>query len=175
MYLANTEGEARTQRQQWGSNMGNFYGQDAGAMSFNRILIDNMNDARQQMTSANSRQNYVRFMFQMGVSVAHEICHLLMAFLTGNNRENTPVTIALNGYRQGRSGESGFALEGSLFGGVVEFYFDENDPLGDRQASMPYRFESGSRNVPGVRLSQDYMTRFVNGCKWDLFPYFTQD
>lgn len=161
VYLTDTDGEASTQRRDWGDDMHKFEGRDAGVMNFNRVIMENTIRARDQ-DSDEARQNLVRFRFLMGISVAHEICHLLMGFFTGEGQPLTPRKICLVGYNEGKKGEAGRVFEGEVFGGVVEFYQDKNDPLGVYQAGIPYLIEDGRGNVPAKRVCPSYMEDFVN-------------
>ncbi|KAK3332358.1 hypothetical protein B0T19DRAFT_101141 [Cercophora scortea] len=161
VYLSFTQGEGMAVRQNW-------YNADyperaydpqlAVKMHLNRFVINNMIFASQQPPKV-AGDNYDFFRFQMMVTMAHEITHSLMGYFTGTGRPNTPPTIALGNF----GGESGRVLEGELFGGVVEFYLDRDDPLANRQAGIPYLMDDGYPNSRARMVSTSYIIDFVNG------------
>jgi len=114
----------------------------------------------------NSIRNYNRFMFQMGLTAGHEIVHIFSGFLTGANRPNTPPEISLFSYRNMSTGEAGRYWDSESLGGVVEFYEDRKDPLGNKQAGIPYLFGDGHRNSEGRRISDNYIDEFVSRSKF---------
>ncbi|XXG99471.1 hypothetical protein Hte_005810 [Hypoxylon texense] len=102
--------------------------------------------------------NYDRFKFQMVITVAHEIVHLLTGFLTGTARPLTPPGVSLR-----TAGESGRYWESILLGGVVEIFEDGSDPLRERQAGLPYLIEDSENSAPAQLVSTTYITNFLNG------------
>ncbi|KAE9574480.1 hypothetical protein CGMCC3_g9622 [Colletotrichum fructicola] len=50
-----------------------------------------------------------------------------------------------------------------MFGGLVEFYENQRDPLGARQAGVPYLMTNGNPKSPARYLAINYVLDFVNG------------
>ncbi|KAI1867950.1 hypothetical protein JX265_004004 [Neoarthrinium moseri] len=69
---------------------------------------------------------YEKFMFLMTVTVAHELMHFFVGYLTGLSSDGTLV------------GESGRAWEAFVLGGVVETFENVRNPLGAYQAGDFY-------------------------------------
>ncbi|KAK3377449.1 hypothetical protein B0H63DRAFT_511730 [Podospora didyma] len=131
-------GEASAMKQGGTDIMENFSPKLTGRMTLNRVIIDNMVDCLRPGQPATAGYNYLKFKFQMQISVAHEIVHFLTAFLTGSEarRSLTPSGVSMRGFTSQPSsehpqgmGESGRYWEGLLLGGVAEFYHDPADPM----------------------------------------------
>ncbi|KAK8112193.1 uncharacterized protein PG998_008650 [Apiospora kogelbergensis] len=99
------EGEAATQRYNWGEDMRNYVAGTASVVTVSKVIIENMLFARQDPRVAGDA--YDIFKFQMGISIAHEIVHLFVGFLTGTERAMTPPDIRMPGF--GESDEHGEA------------------------------------------------------------------
>lgn len=69
----------------------------------------------------------------------------------------------MDGYAQGRVGESGRYWEGLHLGGAVEMWSIVGEPLGNRQSGQAYLFEGGRPSAKGWPVSMDYISRFVQG------------
>lgn len=143
----------------------------AVTMDLNMVIIDNMIFAR-QAPKEQAGDTYELLKFQMIITIAHEICHCLTGYLTGSDRPLTPPTVSLGGYGMPRSGEAGRYFEGSLFGGVVEFYDDKEDPMGRRQAGVPYLIDDGTKTSNAIEISRNYIFEFINGSKYSLTLHF---
>jgi hypothetical protein len=93
------------------------------------------------------KRTYEVQMTLMGITVAHELCHLFVAFLAGFNRSHTPPLVAylerdveVKGGKLG--GESGRYWEAEVFGGEIRHFAEPlpdpkhpgKHPLGYRQA-----------------------------------------
>ncbi|KAM0424843.1 hypothetical protein ACHAPT_009899 [Fusarium lateritium] len=123
-------GEAEAQRFDSGNNMKEYDVALGGRISINSALIGNMVYARQKSPRV-AGDSYIRFEFQMGISIAHEIVHLLTGYITGNiNLLTPPPKVSLPRYGDSAAGEAGRYWEGALFGGVFEFWSLNNDPMG---------------------------------------------
>lgn len=157
------EGEAEAERLEWANDMREYDAGLAGNLYLSRVLIDNMVYARQNYNVAGD--SYSMFKFQMGISIAHEIVHLLTGFVSGTPRPDTPPSITLDPYGTRRRGEAGRLWESVLLGGVVEFWSSNDDPLGVRQAGMPFLFADGRRNTDGYQVSLNYINEIINGGK----------
>lgn len=170
VFIADIPGDAQAERLQWTTpyNMAAYTAGSSGNLFLNRILVENMVRAHQRPPP----EAYARFKFQLGISIAHEVVHFLTGFLLGSPRSNTPRGVSLAGWGNTRTGEAGRYWEGVLLGGVVEFRSDNDDPLGVRQAGTPYLFPTGHPEVPGRRISLNYITEIVDGGKLslELFP-----
>ncbi|KAI1208355.1 uncharacterized protein F4807DRAFT_148849 [Annulohypoxylon truncatum] len=168
--LNRTDGEAAAQKKTWGTDMNRWDPKEAGFFEFQIMIINNMIHARRLEPNV-ARLNYSRFKFQMVISVAHEMVHLLVGYLTGSHSPPTPPGVTLTPFGNTVSGESGRYWESILLGGVVEFYQDRNDPLEARQAGVPWLIQDGRNNVSARMVSMDYINRFLNGNF--LFPVRT--
>lgn len=113
----------------------------------------------------NDSNNYNLFKFQMAITVAHEIVHLLTGYLTGKKLPPTPPGVSLPSYGNTNSGESGRYWESQLLGGVVEFYEDKQDALGNKQSGIPYLMDDGRGSAPARLVSIDYVNEFLNSSK----------
>ncbi|KAH6988984.1 hypothetical protein BKA56DRAFT_464421, partial [Ilyonectria sp. MPI-CAGE-AT-0026] len=163
VYLTMTRGEgAAVRNKDWGDDMDQYDPVYAVTMDLNMVIIDNMIFAR-QASKEQAGDTYELLKFQMIVTIAHEICHCLTGYLTGSDRPLTPPTVSLGGYSMPRSGEAGRYFEGSLFGGVVEFYDDKQDPMGRRQAGVPYLIDDGTKSSRAIEISRNYIFEFING------------
>jgi hypothetical protein len=115
-------------------------------------------------TQKNSN-SYDLFKFQMIITVAHEILHLLTGYLTGKKLPGTPPSISLDSYGNTRTGESGRWWESKVLGGVVEFYEDKKDPLGNMQAGIPWLISGGRSSAEAKLVSMTYVNEFLRGSK----------
>jgi len=106
------------------------------------------------------------FKFQMAITVAHEVNHFLIGFLTGRMKPPTPPGISLASYGNTSTGESGRHWERMLLGGVVEFYEEIQDPLGNMQAGTPYLIADGRGSAPAWLVSKTYINEFLSGSKF---------
>ena len=166
------DGEAEARRYDWGSEMGNYNTVDAGVLFLSEGIIDNMIYARQQ-NQRTAESTYPLFKFQMVISVAHEIVHFLTGFITGTATPDTPPGVTARPYGRDDVGEAGRWWEDALLGGFVEFWSYPSDPLGSRQAGLPYLFVSGSRSdAAGQRVSMSYIQEFLDG--GEHLTYLTQ-
>ncbi|KAM6523989.1 hypothetical protein FSOLCH5_004596 [Fusarium solani] len=154
-------GEAEAQRLDWGDNMQDYDAGLGGRISLSSALIDNMVYAHQQLPQM-AGDSYIRFKFQMGLSIAHEIVHLLTGFITGDPNPLTPPEVSLLRYGDSEAGEAGRYWEHILFGGVVEFWSFNDDPMNVRQTGTAYFFENGDRDATGYAVSLGYMNEFAN-------------
>ncbi|KAL9567130.1 hypothetical protein ACKAV7_008899 [Fusarium commune] len=154
-------GEAEAERLPWGRELRNYNAAIAGRVFLSKVIVDNMVYALEKHEIAGNTYNL--FKFQMGISVAHEIIHLLTGFLTGESRPDTPpdVTMVPFGFRD--TGEAGRYWEGILLGGTVECWTNRGDIMGVRQSGAPYLFETGHPNSNGWRISSTYIESFING------------
>ncbi|KAK7964465.1 hypothetical protein PG988_011439 [Apiospora saccharicola] len=160
------EGEASAQRYDWeptGEDMNKYSGEQAGLISVNKDIIENMLYARQQGPSV-AGGSYDTFKFQMGLTVAHEIIHLFVGFLTGSERAMTPPNVSMPGYdRNETTGEAGRYWERIFLGGMVENWSTKDHPMRDRQSGTPYLFDDAHTTSSGRPVSATYMKEFING------------
>ncbi|KAJ4259709.1 hypothetical protein NW762_007640 [Fusarium torreyae] len=164
-------GEAQAERLAWEGGMGAYNAGPAGNMYLHSVLIDNMLYARQNTDIAGSSYNL--FKFQAGVSVAHEIVHLLTGFVTGSTQLYTPPKVTLENWGNRLSGEAGRYWGNLLLGGVVEFYSSDNDPLGVRQAGTPYLFGTSRPDAIGHRVSMQYIAEMLDDGSRTLTLFLT--
>jgi hypothetical protein len=116
-------------------------------------------------TQNNTSNNNNLFKFQMAITIAHEILHHLTGYLTGKQQPGTPPSISLDSYGNTRSGESGRWWESKVLGGVVEFYEDKKDPLGNMQAGIPWLISGGRSSAEARLVSMSYVNEFLRGSK----------
>ncbi|KAF4469571.1 hypothetical protein FALBO_3533 [Fusarium albosuccineum] len=162
------QGEAFVRRLEWGNSMDDYRAGPAADMHLSSVIIENMVYAREQFDPQSSdyqhyTDSYNMFKFQMGISIAHEIMHLLTGFLVGNPKQNTPPRVTMPGFGTRRNGESGRYWERIFLGGAVEFWSSENDILGVRQAGTPYLFPDGQPSSAGRQVSRRYINNFLAG------------
>ncbi|KAK5635393.1 hypothetical protein RRF57_011105 [Xylaria bambusicola] len=84
---------------------------------------------------------YESFTFIMGITVAHELVHFFVGYLTGQDVPDTPEWVSYlppvyNRVEENGTeiGESGRTWEGYVLGGIVETAEDTSNPLGAYQA-----------------------------------------
>ncbi|KAK8099958.1 hypothetical protein PG999_010332 [Apiospora kogelbergensis] len=101
-------GEAQAERYNWGEDMSAYTAGTAAVISVSKVIVDNMLFARQQDPRV-AGDTYDTFKFQMGISIAHEIVHLFVGFLTGTTRAMTPPNANMPGFGgpQQAEGEAG--------------------------------------------------------------------
>lgn len=110
--------------------------------------------------SIDEKNAFESFLFLMSITVAHELVHLFIGSLTGDDRPFTPPGISYlpdhyNTRIDGEPvGESGRAWESSFFGGTVEAFEQKDNPLGDHQAGIMYLFRS---DETAEVVDQDYL------------------
>lgn len=160
--LTLTDGEGMARKKDWGQDLSQYDPQDGADIFLNRVIINNMIHARQQPPELVG-STYNRFKYQMVITLAHELIHCFTGYLTGTAKPLTPRTISLTPYGNRQSGESGRYWESVFLGGVVEFYQDSQDPLGSRQAGIPYLFDDGRGGSRARRISNSYIADFLNG------------
>jgi hypothetical protein len=163
------DGEADAEPHNWGHDMAQYdAGAAAGFLWLNKGIINNMTDAWQQgQGQPHAQSAYDLFKFQMTISVAHEIVHLLTGFLTGPDQAHTPpeVTAAAPLNTKGNKGEAGRNWERKLLGGSLEHWSSNTDPLQVRQAGVPYLFNAGDPSTAnGQPVCMTYVREFVSGC-----------
>ncbi|KAK8112450.1 hypothetical protein PG984_012976 [Apiospora sp. TS-2023a] len=145
--------------------MSKYSGEQAGLVSVSKDIIENMLYSLQQGPSV-AGDSYDTFKFQMGISVAHEIVHLFVGFLTGSKRPITQPSVNMPGFDiDDDEGESGRYWERIFLGGVVENWSTKDHPMGDRQPRTPYLFDDAHTTSSGRPVSMTYMKEFINGGK----------
>ena len=111
-------------------------------------------------TTQNNHEHNV-MLFQMVVSVAHEICHILTGFITGRRRPITPDGITVAGIAN--QGESDRWWELETLGGIAEFYARRGDRNNPDQSGTPYLFPDLQHNSLGTEIPATYIDRFALG------------
>jgi hypothetical protein len=88
------------------------------------------------MRDRDDHDTWNTFLFHRGVTIAHELTHCFIRYLSPNENVRTPIKVSfLNFGRDSQGeGESGWAMESRLLGGGMRCYEDRSDPLGPRQA-----------------------------------------
>lgn len=110
--------------------------------------------------------NYDNSIFQVAVTLAHELCHLFTGFLTGSDRPRTPENVTVPGQGTEMSGEHGWAWEYKVLGGCTQFVFD---PKLAKASLETLQLQSGTPfihdGVPGLenRVWYEYKPGFMTG------------
>ncbi|KAK3906933.1 hypothetical protein C8A05DRAFT_29135 [Staphylotrichum tortipilum] len=82
---------------------------------------------------------YDRFSFLVTVTIAHELVHCFMGFLSGAEQTDSPISLAGFTYEAlGGWGDSGTAWERRVLGGVASNLEEPAHPLGRRQAGTQW-------------------------------------
>ncbi|KAK8004637.1 hypothetical protein PG989_004356 [Apiospora arundinis] len=173
-------GEGATLRANWGQGgvkMRQWDPKDAGNLKLNKLIIYHL--IRAGRKSAQNEQPrdahvcaYERFLFLMGITVAHELVHFFVGFLTGYDAPSTPgevsflpsiYNIPIAGGRY--VGESGRAWEGVVFGGIVETIENRSSPLGVYQSGDLYLIDA---NETVRKVDHASVKRILALCKFRL-------
>ena len=112
------------------------------------------------ITTRNNHERNV-MLFQMVVSVAHEICHVLTGFFSGRARPLTPRTVTVEGPLS--EGEAGRWWEVEALGGIPEFYARRDDRDNPDQSGTPYLFPVLHQTSLGTEISPTYIDQFALG------------
>ncbi|KAH7240891.1 uncharacterized protein BKA55DRAFT_693135 [Fusarium redolens] len=151
------KGEGSAQKSNWargGLKMREWDPSMAGTMRLNKKVIENMITAGNNSASTNNPDElaaFESFMFLVSVTIAHELMHLFVGFLTGYNWPATPPQLSFlpelfnNEIDNEEVGESGRYWEGMVLGGTIETYENTSNPLGTRQAGDLFLFDSQMR------------------------------
>ncbi|OAA55877.1 hypothetical protein SPI_08084 [Niveomyces insectorum RCEF 264] len=153
VYIVPNKVEATTLRDDWASGestLRDFVPYDAGRLVLNSMIIDDM------LANTNENAHNV-YMFDMVVSVSHELCHFFTGFLTGTATPQTPDVVAI----EGQSREAGFFFEFHAFGGIADFFASESDPRNAHQPGVAYLFENVKNTARGKRISLEYIRQFI--------------
>ncbi|KAI0433220.1 hypothetical protein F5Y09DRAFT_338824 [Xylaria sp. FL1042] len=121
------------------------------------------------MVSTRNLATWRSFMFQMTVSVAHEVAHLLTAVLSSGKIRSTPKKMKTGSCE----GEAGFFFEMKAFGGIAEFYASISRPDDTQQPGIPYMIKGTGLKDLGVELSEETIQEFVediNNVNLPLIP-----
>lgn len=111
------------------------------------------------MTATRNNDTYNVYMFQMTISVAHELGHFLTGFLSGTGRPVTPDEVGV----PGAAGEAGYFWESLALGGIVDFFADQSDPNNVEQPGVPYIFDDAQDDARGRKVSMTWINDFVSG------------
>lgn len=95
-------------------------------------------------STRHDKEAYSRFRFILGVTIAHELVHCFMGFLSGTEKADTPVEIMglIATFSGSNWGDSGTVWECFVLGGKVTSFEEPRHPLGDRQAGRIWLEES---------------------------------
>ncbi|TPX11442.1 uncharacterized protein E0L32_007861 [Thyridium curvatum] len=155
VYVMHSKGEAVTVRYNWaGRNdrLEDYQPVDAGQLRLSPRILQNM-------TATRNNDTYNVYMFQMTISVAHELGHFLTGFLSGTGRPVTPDEVGV----PGAAGEAGYFWESLALGGIVDFFADQSDPNNVEQPGVPYIFDDAQDDARGRKVSMTWINDFVSG------------
>ncbi|KAK5993042.1 hypothetical protein PT974_06469 [Cladobotryum mycophilum] len=148
-------GEGVTQRVDWPRN--DPYDPKWGALfRLNKKVIENALEA----ADANDTRDWSKFLFLMSLSIAHELVHMFIGYLTGDSSRDTPPQVDYRPQASGSRGESGRAWEREMFGFLTEAVYDPNDRRGLAQAGVFYGKLSKDE---GWILNQGWIEEWVTG------------
>ncbi|KAI0153025.1 hypothetical protein GGR57DRAFT_153908 [Xylariaceae sp. FL1272] len=154
-----TEGEAFVIREHWAKGDQNATvhswssAKVLGVVHLNQHIINCMISCK-----AKHPDMFHAFMFQMIISTAHEICHLLTSALTGgSDPPKTPERLKLDDSQ----GEAGFYWELYALGGVTLFFVDPGRPNDIQQAGIPWMLDGKGSKAHGIQVQQAVMNNFV--------------
>jgi hypothetical protein len=86
---------------------------------------------------------YNRFLLSLAVTIAHELVHCFMGFLSGTEKADTPLDLmGIKVSYGGTWGDSGTVWEHLVLGGCVMSYEESEHPLGTDQAGVLWLSES---------------------------------
>lgn len=100
------------------------------------------------------------FMFHMILSVCHEIIHMLVGALSGQERPKTPPEMTVSGHEDNK-GESGWWWEMMATGGIVKMFQDKKSAMGDRQSGIPFLADKVTDDATLRIINKTYITEFV--------------
>lgn len=123
-----------------------------------------INERNEGAAKAAKDEHYC-YIFIMAVTVAHEVVHVFIGFLTGDNWPDTPPEVQARGFADHRVGESGRFWEDALFGGGPECVEADVSVLGWRQAGLPYLVDNHNYCEP---ISRRWIADFVHHREWSI-------
>lgn len=100
-----------------------------------------------QTLSQGASHSYNMFKFQMAITVAHEVIHHLISYLTGKKQPHTPPGVSLASYGNTATGESGCYWESRLLGGVLTLRQVQVQKRKERLPTMTLDAEAGHQRV----------------------------
>ncbi|KAI1347205.1 hypothetical protein F5Y01DRAFT_318942 [Xylaria sp. FL0043] len=164
----NMRGEAAFHRAQWAEEQVSptVYSWTSRCLGYMMLFSDIINC----MVATRNLTTYRSFMFQMMVSVTHEIGHMITSALTGG-LQSTPEKMKTGNCQ----GHIGFLLEMRAFGGIAEFYADPSRPEDMQQPGIPYMIKGTVRNCLGVELSEGTIREFVEDVSNVNLPLIPED
>ncbi|KAI1325017.1 hypothetical protein F5Y16DRAFT_423441 [Xylariaceae sp. FL0255] len=146
-------GEAVSERFKWSDADSTVYDwnpREAVRLNISRKIINSM-------IATKNVTEYNVFMYQIIISVAHEILHFLTGAVNGGDYPKTPDTLII-----GRgNGEAGFFWELHALGGITKFYAPFSRPRDTEQPGIPYIFRGIDLSDIGIPLSQRIVDNFV--------------
>ncbi|KAI1349766.1 hypothetical protein F5Y01DRAFT_316439 [Xylaria sp. FL0043] len=167
-------GEGLMLRNDWASpgiKMRQYDPKDAGILKLNKLIMQNLLRAGDSVRNNESFSEahfaaYESFTFIMAITVAHELVHFFIGYLTGRASPNTPEKISYlpsiynkPGIDGKEIGESGRTWEGDVFGGIVETAEDSTDPLGAYQAGTLWLIDERKQVR---RIDRSFVKRILN-------------
>ncbi|OAQ86098.1 hypothetical protein VFPBJ_00138 [Purpureocillium lilacinum] len=183
--LDTPDGLAMAAKQDWWQGSYNaFTGKAAGGIFFNSSRVRSMVVAHDTYVWASKAkapvaQRYLQrwrtFLFMFACATLHELAHLFVCYLTRGKSPDTPEGITHLDYssyldaetKQTMPGfESGRWLENALYGGSLEFIWDDND---DRmQTGIPYLINSSD---VAFQIRRSTIDQFFASPRRFAFPF----
>ncbi|KAG6018354.1 hypothetical protein E4U43_002753 [Claviceps pusilla] len=85
-----------------------------------RGLTNNERSNGVELSDGLKWERFRTVLFRMGVTFAHELCHVFTNYLVRNPKLHTPPSVSYGPWRNGKVGESGRQWEWLTFGGYVD-------------------------------------------------------
>ncbi|KAK3984275.1 hypothetical protein QBC44DRAFT_375362 [Cladorrhinum sp. PSN332] len=132
-------GEGMTRRMNWrdedSKRKSKYNAKKAASFNLNYRLFKNaikLADSRY----LDAEEEFQRLLFLLGVAVAHELVHMFVGFMSGNEGTNTPNSVQWPFRQPGASTgrEAGNAWEGLLMGFNIQANYNPTSPFGSQQA-----------------------------------------
>ena len=110
-------------------------------------------------TGLDHEEAYTIFRFLLGVTIAHELVHCFMNFLSKTEEKDTPInTLGMSLTNTGPWSDSGTLWESLTLGGTVVAFKVSNHPLRRRQAGIPWLFVS-DRHLEQILFRTEKLVR----------------
>lgn len=104
--------------------------------------------------------NLEKFLCFLGLTIAHEVVHLLYGRINDDPLNDTPPKVNDPPRIDPKRGETGRVREKLFFGYRIEPHWDPTDPLGTTQAGAFYAMESGKTN--GWKVTQGWIKQAIS-------------
>jgi hypothetical protein len=108
--------------------------------------------------SSENSANLEKFLFMLGLTIAHELVHFFTGRIAGDPATDTPSKVNYPPQLNVQRGEAGRYWEKAFLGYEIESYWDPKDVLKEKQAGALYAF--GANNTV-TRVAQTWVRQTV--------------